>query len=59
MIKRSILIILAFMLCEFTFYTRNESITVLIYFVGLSLLGLGYYKIMEYIINETSRRFKK
>jgi hypothetical protein len=59
MIKKGILILLAFMLCEFTFFISNETMIFLIYLVGLSILGLGYYKIMEYIINETSRRFKK
>lgn len=59
MIKKGILILLAFMLCEFTFFASNETIMFLIYVTGLSILGLGYYKIMEYIINETSRRFKK
>ncbi len=59
MIKKGILILLAFMLCEFTFFISNITMISLIYLVGLSILGLGYYKIMEYIINETSRRFKK
>lgn len=59
MIKKGLLILLAFMLCEFTFFVSNTAIMFLIYLVGLSILGLGYYKVMEYIINETSRRFKK
>lgn len=59
MIKKGLLILLAFMLCEFTFFVSNAAIMFLIYLIGLSILGLGYYKVMEYIINETSRRFKK
>lgn len=59
MIKKSILVLLAFMLCETTYYMSNEAIIFLVYFLGLSILGLGYYKIMEYIIDETSKRFKK
>lgn len=59
MIKRIFLIIYTILLCEITMYTVNTTLMILIYFLGLTVIGMGYYKGMEFILNETSKRFKK
>lgn len=57
--KRVILIILSYMLIETTFYSSNDFIIGAIYILGLITLTVLYYKLLETILNETSKRFGK
>lgn len=59
MLKKCILILLTYMLCEFTYYISNDIVIMGIYFFGLAVLGLLYYKLMEAILDATNKRFKK
>lgn len=57
--KRVILIILSYMLIETTFYSSNETVISAIYILGLIALTILYYKLLELILNETSKRIRK
>jgi len=57
--KRVILIILSYMLIETTFYSSNETVISAIYVLGLITLTILYYKLLELILNETSKRIGK
>ena len=52
-------LIIAYALVEITFYSVNEFFMMVIYFFGLAVLGVQYFKIVYNIIDKIKEAVRK
>ena len=51
-IKNCTTALIAFMVCQIIFFTMNEVVSGFIYLLGLSIIGLYIFKILNYARNK-------